>query len=982
MFNSIQSRTLAVSGAALPSFLSPILLSGTETLGRLFEYTLQLKTPDALAFSPGEAANVDLDKLVGTEVTVSIELEGNGTFIAGVTGDGAQANVGAGVREITGLVVTARIVREEGRSIVYELVLRPWLYLATLNQDSRLFQNMDVIEITDAVLSAYVFPVEKRLYGPISGGGYPKRDIQRQCWESDFGFLCRLWEEWGIWWWIEHGDGRHRLVLCDAIAGHHAHGEAYRTIRYLAPNGKRADEEHIHALSVQSVLTTGKVASVDYDYSSPGADLAVHDEAPRDTAQANQECYAWGDYSQPRAGHAGLDGEHNNPLAEARHLARVRIEAKRCAGRRATGKGNLRGLTTGQTFTLTHYPQQAANCEYLVVSCTLLIEEIAEASGTAQRYRCAADFEIHPANEPFRLPADTPKPRVAGPEVATVVGPPDQEIWIDAYGRVKVQFVWDRLGRSDQNSSCWVRVSSLWQGDGFGAIQPPRIGQEVQVGYLNGGDPDLPIIVGRAVNEFNKPPWKLPANQALTGLRSRELGGSSRANQLVLDDTAGAPQAQLSSDFGYSQLNLGSITRIPDNGGRKDARGHGFELRSDQEGVIRAGGGMVVTTEARPNAQSYAKDIGETLQRLAVAHDQQDTYATLAREQQAQERGDQDEVAKALLAQHDEICGHGAANAQAGEFPELAAPHLLLAGAAGIATTTPYSTHLASGEHLALTAGGHLGISVGKRLLAGIARGVRICVQSCGWRLVAMSGDIELSALKDNLKLLAKLDISATANRITISAKEELVISGGGSATQYNSGGITHSTAGGYTVHASGFTFSDPRKQAAVFPAVPKSGNGNLELFNTYAIGRGVASDFQVEDALGRVVTGALGAKGYAAVSGLAPGPVQVAFDSDKAEPWAAGSYVRKMDWPEDVVDDVAGPEAVVAQARDVASRELVGPGLDAKVGQVVGQLAGVFKGGRGDVVNAGLSSVEALLGATGVSRKSAAVDVRTPGFV
>lgn len=173
MFNPLQARTLAVSGAALPTYgpdnspvLTPVRLSGTETQGELFKYTLELKTPDSLAFSQSIAANIELDKLIGTEVTVSIELEGNGESVPGLRGNTGTANIGAGIREISGIVANARLVREDGRSIVYELVLRPWTWTATQNRQCRLFQDQNVVETSDAVLSAYTFPVEKRLFGP------------------------------------------------------------------------------------------------------------------------------------------------------------------------------------------------------------------------------------------------------------------------------------------------------------------------------------------------------------------------------------------------------------------------------------------------------------------------------------------------------------------------------------------------------------------------------------------------------------------------------------------------------------------------------------------------------------------------------------------------------------------------------------------------------------------------------------------------
>lgn len=178
MLNAHSFHTLTVSGIALPNHLGqpmlvPIRLSGTETLGELFEYTLEFKTADGLRLVSSIAANIDRAKLLGTEVTICIELEGNGTLNP-TTGEGA-INVGAGVREITGLVTEAALLREEERTAFYQLTLRPWLWLASQNKDVRLFQDMTVVELTDAVLSAYPFPVERRLIAD-----YPKRDVQRQ----------------------------------------------------------------------------------------------------------------------------------------------------------------------------------------------------------------------------------------------------------------------------------------------------------------------------------------------------------------------------------------------------------------------------------------------------------------------------------------------------------------------------------------------------------------------------------------------------------------------------------------------------------------------------------------------------------------------------------------------------------------------------------------------------------------------------------
>lgn len=885
MFNPIQSRTLAVCGAALPTYgldrqpiLTPIRLQGTETLGELFTYTLELKTPDAYAFSPSEAANVDLDKLIGTEITVSIELEGHGRFIPGMRGDAGMENVGAETREITGIVASASLLREDGRSIVYELVLRPWLWLATKNQNCRLFQNLNVVEITDTVLSAYTFPVEKRLFSPGARTPYPKRDIQRQHWESDWTFLQRLWEEWGIFYWFEYSNGRHRLVLADATAAHKPHGDAYRTIRYEAPTGKRIDEEHIHALSVESRLTTGGVSSVDYDYTRPRADLTTKYEDPRDTAQARQEHYTWGDYAQPQAGAAGLTGEHNQPQTEARYLAKVRLEALRCTGLRAKGQGNLRGLTTGYTFVLTHFPQTAANREYVVVSSTLDIEEIGEATGTGQRFRCETDFEIQPVSEPFRLMQIIAKPRTSGPEVAVVVGPEDQEIWTDAYGRIKAQFIWDRLGTRDENSSCWLRVSSPSQGNQFGATYLPRIGQEVLVEHIN-GDPDLPVVTGRVVNAFNQPPWQLPDNQALSGVRSKELGGG-RTNHLAMDDTNGEIQAQLSSDHGTSQLSLGFLRRIFGSKGRQDARGKGFELRTDFWGVVRAGMGMLITTEARPNAQSHVKDMGETVARLTQACELHESLTGLAQQHEAQQKdADQSEVSSAIKAQTDAI--RGGTPKDDNLFPQFAEPHLTVASPAGIQLTTAGSTHIASDENLAMTTGGHIGIAVAQSLFAAIRGGYSLFVYKLGIRLAAAAGKVRIEAQSDKVEVVAKkaVEFISTSDWINLTAKQGIRLNGGGSELEISAAGIRGFTSGQFLVHAASHVTDEAQGKPLTLPELP-TGEVTREwvTFVDHRTGEPIANfPYRLEAGSGRVTEGVTNAHGRTdEVSTPISRPVQV----------------------------------------------------------------------------------------------------------
>ncbi|WP_295380429.1 type VI secretion system Vgr family protein [uncultured Pseudacidovorax sp.] len=820
---STLSHTLRVHSPALPVFagtplLQPVRLSGHEGVNALFTYELLLQTPDAL--DPGAladaCADIDLDALIGREIHCEIDLDGAGTFVPGGVGD-AVDHLGAGTRQINALITEAELLGEHGRHLRYRLVLRPWLHLATLNADCRIFQNATVVDILDALLANYPFPVDKRL-----AESFPIRDYQTQFNESDFAFFERLCQEWGISYHFEHDAGAHRLVLSDHLGAFSPNpSEAYRQVAYHPP-GWKLDAEYLHAFMPASRLASGRYSSRDYDYTRPRADLSVSRSDPRPTGFAEAEVYAWhaslggSHYAQPRAGTAGA----NDPLAEGDLIARLRMQQLRTSGARARASGNLRGMVPGFSFVLQGHPREAANAEYLILETDFLIEDVGQDSQAAlaagatvarpqaqQRWRVQVDLLAHPITEPLRPALTLTKPHTHGPQTARVVGPEGQELWTDELGRIKVQFPWDRQGQENPHSSCWVRVSSPWAGNQLGGVHLPRIGQEVVVDFL-GGDPDLPICTGRVHNQLNLPPWQLPQQAALSGFRSRELtegGGNSaagRSNHLVMDDTAGQIQAQLKSDHQHSSLSLGAITRIEDHQGRKDARGEGFELRTDGHGVLRAKDGMLITTEGRPEALGAMRDMDETVQRLRGAHEQHDALAEAAQVHGAQQSGeDQDEVQKALRTQNDQIAG------DTGERPNpdpLQAPHMVLASPAGIVASVPESAHLHSGTHTAVTTGQHLSISTAQRWLASSAQGVRAFVRKGGLRWIASRGPIQVQAHQGELVLLAHKDVRITSveGRIRIQARKKVVVIGGGSYTEWSAQGIRHGTAGTWQEHA------------------------------------------------------------------------------------------------------------------------------------------------------------------------------------
>ncbi|AOY95512.1 hypothetical protein BKK79_27560 [Cupriavidus sp. USMAA2-4] len=839
----LSPRTVTLRSDGLSEILEQATLTvarvtGKESLNDLFSYDIDLKTPDTQWGPGGPAANLDLPSLQGKELTLEIQLEGYGRGLAG--------NVGAGTREITGIVTQVIGPISEGRHYVYRLTLQPWLFLATLTSDYRLFQQKTVVEILSELLADYIFPVDNRL----DVARYPKREYQVQYGETDYAFFKRLTEEWGITFFFAHSERRHRLVLTDGNgAFRRCASPAYHTLLWR-PSPDRADAEHLYDFHVHDQLVSGKWCSNDYDFVKPRADLAVATDDPRDTAHAGGEIYRYpGDHAQPATG--------NDPWREGDMLARIRMEAIRQHGSRVAGAGNVRCIVAGTTFALQGFAQAAANREYLVIATELTLEDVAEASGQGHSWHCVAAFQAQSSTEIFRPDLTLPKPLAFGPHTATVVGPDEQELWVDEFGRVKIQFHWDRLGQRNANSSCWVRVAQAWQGDQYGASHLPRIGQEVIVHFTH-GDPDCPLVTGRLANRVNQSPWHLPDQHALSGFRSKELFGE-RHNTFLQDDTQGQIQTQIGSDHQATMLSMGHIVRVADHSGRREKRGEGYELRTDAWGVLRAGSGMLLTAEVRPNAVSYHKDIFETTKRLAGACQVHQALGDAADHLGAQ-ASEQLDVAKALAAQHDTLQGQG-------EQGEFAAPHLVLAAPAAIAATAAQDIHLHSQGHTALTTGEHLSLATAKSLLASAMDRIVLFAHKAGMRLFAAKGKIEIQAQNDAIEIIAQkvLRLISAQDRVEITAAKEVLIVGNGSYVRLNESGIELGTAGTWTAHAASHAMPGPKTAGQAIPVMPDGDFRQVEHFvlaDHHAGTRLVNQCYRITLASGRVIEGKTNAHG------------------------------------------------------------------------------------------------------------------------
>ncbi|WGY72036.1 type VI secretion system tip protein VgrG [Burkholderia cepacia] len=483
-------------------------LDGSDELGRLFEFRIE-----ALA----DSHSLSLKDMLGKPVTVRIEQQDQST------------------RYLNGIVARATLAgRRAARYYGYDLIVRPWLWLATRRSDCRIFQNKTVPEIVQEVLSIYGFPIENHL-----AETYVPREYCVQYNETDAAFVSRLMEFEGIYYWFRHAEDSHTLMLGDAMSSHTAL-PGYETIPYIARDRTAiADEEHIDGWLPAQEVSVGKHQTTDYDYTKPRADLSSQKVDPRGHDHDSFASFEWpGGYRDDAPG---------------AHYSRVRLEEQQAEHERASADTDVRGAAPGYLFTLAHCPRADQNREYLIVRCQYRFQENAYASDQgAEAVVHQTMMLVQPSSLPYRSPRDTPRPRTNGPQTATVVGPPGEEIWTDQYGRVKLQFRWDRYGQSNQDSSCWVRVSSPWAGGGFGGVQIPRVGDEVVVDFLN-GDPDEPIVTGRVFNGEKMPPWGLPGSATQSGLLSRSSPGGTtdHANAFRFEDKKGAEQLWMHAERNF-----------------------------------------------------------------------------------------------------------------------------------------------------------------------------------------------------------------------------------------------------------------------------------------------------------------------------------------------------------------------------------------------------------------------------------------------
>ena len=474
-------------------------MSVSAGLGQLGEMQLHLLS---------EKEDIAPDKLLGQLVRVSMLLR-DGSTLRHFSGHCTRFGMGA----------------PSGRHYGYAMTVRPWLWFLTRTSDCRIFQEMSVPDIVRQVFADHpVARFEFKLFR-----SYPPWVYCVQYRESDYNFVTRLLEQEGIYWYFRHDEGGHTLVLVDA-AGAHDPCPGTDPIDYFdTPGQAPPDHDHVWRWQFTHGVQTGRIMLTDYDFERPSTSLRTQKTHVRAHEQADLEQF---DYP----------GEYVR-LGEGEQYADTRLDEQQAQHVTITAATNAQGLQDGHRFTLQRHPRDDQNAEYLVVATQTHVHLDAYEAGSSGGSEVKSEFSAIPYGQQFRPPRLTPKPFVQGPQTAVVVGPAGEEIHTDKYGRVKVQFHWDRYGQKDEHSSCWIRVSHPWAGKNWGAVSIPRIGQEVVVSFLE-GDPDQPLITGRVYNAEQMPPWDLPANMTQSGIltRSSKGGGYANANAIRFEDKKGAEQ--------------------------------------------------------------------------------------------------------------------------------------------------------------------------------------------------------------------------------------------------------------------------------------------------------------------------------------------------------------------------------------------------------------------------------------------------------
>ena len=474
----------------------------TEGLSELFEFRVDALSKDE---------NIDFNKAIGRNCSVKFK-----------SYKGAE-------RVFNGVLVAAQWTGVKDVHYAYRLVFRPWLWLLSHTGDSKIHVKKTAPDIIKQVFS----DAEFRDFRESLTASYPTIEYCVQYRESDLDFVCRLMEEFGIYYYFEHTNDKHTLVLADSKSSHKAVPGG--TVPYVPLEERdRRDREHFYHWTSERKFQTGKVTLRDYDQLRPSAEMTSEAQASEGYNKANLEIYDYpGKY--PRGGPT-----ERKKTSDGDKFAKVRLEAAQARDHRRHAAGDAISLYPGGLVNLDKHPTGSENVQYLIVRASHSFAAEAYRSGGGSDEVYTGNYELLGSDRPFRAPLTTPKPIIHGPQTAKVVGQQGEEIDVDEHGRITVQFHWDR----DKKPSRRVRVAQVWSGKTWGGQHIPRIGQEVVVTFIE-GDPDRPLVVGTVYNDEFRYPYKLPDNKTQSGLKSDSTKGGGGYNEIKYEDKKGSEKIEV-----------------------------------------------------------------------------------------------------------------------------------------------------------------------------------------------------------------------------------------------------------------------------------------------------------------------------------------------------------------------------------------------------------------------------------------------------
>jgi len=512
---------VTIDGTSVPLTLNWMV--GHEELGRLFEYELEVQCP---------VFELKFDALLGKALTVCLNKEG-------------------GIRFFNGIVTRLARVGTADRHLTLRATLSPKLWLLTKTTDCRIYQNKSVPEVVGEVLKEHAISFSpKRLEADV----YKKWDYLTQYRESDFAFVSRILEREGIYYYFKHTKSDHQLVLADSVSSHDP-VTGYDLVPVRPVGTTSSDRDHLTGWRMVHRVTSLGATLQAHDFRlRRGADIQAIKGAPAEHEQDDFQLY---DYAGHYVASQNAEAADAGAIRGAgEHYAQVRLDEQRAELEQIEGEGSTRGLETGALLKIDDL--DAPKDKILLISTHHEIrspDPQSSGGGSEVGEVCTMSFTAMNSQRQFRAARMHQRITAGGPETATVVGTAGEEILTDAYGRVRIQFHWDREGKSNESSTCWVRVSQMWAGSGWGSIYIPRIGQEVIVQFL-GGDPDRPVITGCLYNANNMPPYTLPTNATQSGVKSRSTkgGAPSNFNEIRFEDKKGKEQLYIQAEKNQDNL--------------------------------------------------------------------------------------------------------------------------------------------------------------------------------------------------------------------------------------------------------------------------------------------------------------------------------------------------------------------------------------------------------------------------------------------